>query len=110
MLEFNSTRKRMSVIVEDERGNIKLYCKGADNVIFERLAANQPFLQVTTEHLRQFASEGLRTLCLAVAQLDRDKYEEWVKVGGRGQVGDGGKWRKPLTVSASRSLSGPASR
>lgn len=70
----------MSVIVEDERGNIKLYCKGADTVIFERLAPNQPFLAATTEHLRQFASEGLRTLCLAVVQLDRAEYEAWAKV------------------------------
>lgn len=27
----------MSVIVEDEKGNIVLYCKGADNVITERM-------------------------------------------------------------------------
>lgn len=39
MIEFNSTRKRMSVIIHDPRdGKIKLYCKGADNVIFERLS------------------------------------------------------------------------
>ena len=37
VLEFNSTRKRMSVIVRDQAGVLHLYCKGADNVIFERL-------------------------------------------------------------------------
>ena len=80
MLEFNSTRKRMSVIVEDERGTIKLYCKGADSVIFERLAPKQPFKEATTQHLKDFASDGLRTLCLGVAQLSREKYEEWAAV------------------------------
>lgn len=30
LLEFNSTRKRMSVIVRDETGQILLMCKGAD--------------------------------------------------------------------------------
>lgn len=30
LLEFNSTRKRMSVIVRDESGQILLMCKGAD--------------------------------------------------------------------------------
>lgn len=30
LLEFNSTRKRMSVIVRDETGQIFLMCKGAD--------------------------------------------------------------------------------
>ena len=42
VLEFDSVRKRMSVIVKDlnegpSKGQIKLICKGADNVITERL-------------------------------------------------------------------------
>jgi phospholipid-transporting ATPase len=38
MVEFDSARKRMSVVVHDPRDNlIKLYCKGADNVIYDRL-------------------------------------------------------------------------
>lgn len=31
--EFTSTRKRMSVIVRDPQGKIRLMCKGADSVI-----------------------------------------------------------------------------
>ena len=41
MLEFNSTRKRMSVIVRNPQGQLVLYCKGADSVIYQRLAADQ---------------------------------------------------------------------
>lgn len=37
VLEFNSTRKRNSVIIENEKHEIILYCKGADSIIFERL-------------------------------------------------------------------------
>jgi phospholipid-translocating ATPase len=37
ILEFTSTRKRMSVIVENQSGEIWLLCKGADTVINERL-------------------------------------------------------------------------
>ena len=37
ILEFNSTRKRMSVIARRPDGAIVLYCKGADSVIYERL-------------------------------------------------------------------------
>ncbi|EDQ89125.1 uncharacterized protein MONBRDRAFT_8524 [Monosiga brevicollis MX1] len=80
VLEFNSTRKRMSVIVRTPHGKIKLYCKGADNVIYERLAPNQPFQDATTQHLKVFASDGLRTLCLAVAEIDEARYAEWSKV------------------------------
>lgn len=49
--EFNSTRKRMSVIVRCPDGKIKLYCKGADTVILERLNANNPFVEPTLAHL-----------------------------------------------------------
>lgn len=37
-IEFSSDRKRMSVVVQDlQDGQYKLYCKGADNVIKDRL-------------------------------------------------------------------------
>eukprot|EP00040_Diaphanoeca_grandis_P037483 m.244399 g.244399 ORF g.244399 m.244399 type:complete len:1209 (-) comp33827_c0_seq1:44-3670(-) len=81
VLEFNSTRKRMSVIVRTPSGAIKLYCKGADSVIYERLnKAKQPFAKATEEHLKRFAADGLRTLCLAVAQLTEQQYADWAKI------------------------------
>jgi len=86
VLEFNSDRKRMSVIVRTPSGKIKLFCKGADTVIYERLG-NAPstgpqqqqhhIRQVTTSHLELFAREGLRTLCCAVAEIPHDVYQEW---------------------------------
>lgn len=49
--EFNSTRKRMSVIVRGPDKRIKLYTKGADTVVYERLAPNQAFSEATLAHL-----------------------------------------------------------
>lgn len=37
ILQFNSTRKRMSIIVKTPDNQIVLYCKGADSLIMERL-------------------------------------------------------------------------
>lgn len=37
IFEFNSDRKRMSVVLRDENKKIKLICKGADSVISKRL-------------------------------------------------------------------------
>ena len=34
LLDFTSKRKRMSVIVRDEEGNIFLLCKGADRLVY----------------------------------------------------------------------------
>ena len=49
--EFNSTRKRMSTVVRGPDGKVKLFTKGADSVILERLSKNQPFTEATLAHL-----------------------------------------------------------
>ncbi|KAH9606858.1 hypothetical protein KSS87_020266 [Heliosperma pusillum] len=78
VLEFNSTRKRQSVICRYPDGRLVLYCKGADNVIYERLSEGGDGLKnATREHLEQFGSSGLRTLCLAYRNLNSDMYETW---------------------------------
>ncbi|XP_043604828.1 probable phospholipid-transporting ATPase IA isoform X2 [Bombus pyrosoma] len=89
VIEFTSARKRMSVIVKTPDGKIKLFCKGADSVIYERLcpapldnndleqSSLDDFRDVTLEHLEAFASEGLRTLCFAVADIPDNFYQWW---------------------------------
>ncbi|KAJ1931669.1 phospholipid transporting ATPase, partial [Kickxella alabastrina] len=79
-LEFNSTRKRMSVIVRCDDGRIMLLCKGADSVILERIKDNQEQLrQATLADLELFANQGLRTLCLGYRILEEADYSEWKK-------------------------------
>lgn len=85
VIEFTSARKRMSIILRTPDGKIKIYCKGADSVIYERLATTytgesdiepegfDDFRDVTLEHLEMFASEGLRTLCFAVAEVPENR-------------------------------------
>jgi phospholipid-transporting ATPase len=52
ILEFNSTRKRMSSLIRGPDGKIKLYCKGADTVIVERLSQEeQAFTEITLNQL-----------------------------------------------------------
>ncbi|KAK4777885.1 hypothetical protein SAY87_018072 [Trapa incisa] len=78
VLEFNSTRKRQSVVCRYPGGRLVLYCKGADSVIYERLAdGNDDIKKITREHLEQFGSAGLRTLCLAYRDLSPEVYESW---------------------------------
>ncbi|KAL6011004.1 putative phospholipid-transporting ATPase 9 [Asimina triloba] len=78
ILEFNSTRKRMSVIVRDEEGQLLLLCKGADSVMFERLAKNgSEFEDQTRKHLNEYADAGLRTLVLAYRVLNEKEYNDF---------------------------------
>uniref|UniRef100_A0A8B9TIT3 Phospholipid-transporting ATPase n=1 Tax=Anas platyrhynchos TaxID=8839 RepID=A0A8B9TIT3_ANAPL len=79
ILDFNSDRKRMSVIVRDCNGNIRLYCKGADTVIYERLHPRNVKREATEEALDVFANETLRTLCLCYKDISDDEFEAWNK-------------------------------
>ncbi|KAM3856008.1 phospholipid-transporting ATPase IK isoform 2-T2 [Vipera latastei] len=79
LLDFNSVRKRMSVLVQDPEDCIKLYTKGADSVILERLHSDQTNKGSTIKALDSFAAETLRTLCLAMKELDKKEYALWKK-------------------------------
>ncbi|XP_073424573.1 probable phospholipid-transporting ATPase IM isoform X1 [Dendrobates tinctorius] len=81
ILDFNNVRKRMSVIVRNPEGQIKLYCKGADTILYERLhISSEELLYITSEHLNDFAGEGLRTLALAYKNLTEDYFSWWLKI------------------------------
>ncbi|CAI4058117.1 hypothetical protein SKDZ_04G3180 [Saccharomyces kudriavzevii ZP591] len=88
ILEFNSSRKRMSCIIKvpglapSDEPKVLLICKGADSVIYSRLNRTQndaTLLERTALHLEEYATEGLRTLCLAQRELSWSEYERWVK-------------------------------
>ncbi|XP_047398196.1 probable phospholipid-transporting ATPase IM isoform X7 [Sciurus carolinensis] len=80
-LDFNNIRKRMSVIVRNPAGQIKLYSKGADTILFEKLhPSNEGLLSLTSDHLSEFAGEGLRTLVIAYRELDDKYFKEWHKM------------------------------
>ncbi|KAF8328241.1 uncharacterized protein EI90DRAFT_3126404 [Cantharellus anzutake] len=94
--EFNSTRKRMSTVIRGPDGRIKIYCKGADTVILERLSPNQPYSEATMLHLEDYATEGLRTLCFAMREIPEQEYQTWsaiydqaaATISGRGEALD----------------------
>ncbi|XP_042279296.1 phospholipid-transporting ATPase ID isoform X1 [Thunnus maccoyii] len=78
ILDFNNIRKRMSVIVRNPEGRIRLYCKGADTVLLERLhPCNQELMNITSDHLNEYGADGLRTLALAYRDLSEDEWEAW---------------------------------
>ncbi|XP_060944669.1 phospholipid-transporting ATPase ID [Limanda limanda] len=78
VLDFNNVRKRMSVIVRSPEGKLTLFCKGADTIIFERLHSScDSLVKVTTQHLNEYAGDGLRTLALAYKDIDKNYMEDW---------------------------------
>lgn len=102
VLEFNSDRKRMSVIFRDPDESIILYCKGADDIIFDLLSKSQPqgVAHVTRGHLQEYASEGLRTLTTAMRRLTNEQYEEWHQLYRQAELSLDNRAAKIAKVSA----------
>lgn len=98
--EFNSTRKRMSAIYRCPDGKIRCYCKGADTVILERLNDQNPHVEATLRHLEEYASEGLRTLCLAMREIPEQEYSEWYQIFDTASTTVGGNRAEELDKAA----------
>ena len=54
---------------------VRLYCKGADSMIYARLAPNQAAEQASQPHLAEMAREGLRTLCLGQRDISEGEFQ-----------------------------------
>ncbi|OLY78717.1 putative phospholipid-transporting ATPase VD [Smittium mucronatum] len=85
-IEFDSTRKRMSVIARRPApfNDIVIFTKGADSMIIGLLRSTHPNeteenlkREVTFKQIDEFANAGLRTLVLGYRVLDESEYENW---------------------------------
>ena len=78
LLPFDSTRKRMSIIVR-LNDQIFLYIKGAESSIWPHLSAlNDTHTKSTVEqHSLTFAEQGYRSLLVAYRQLTLRQFESW---------------------------------
>ncbi|RXM95859.1 putative phospholipid-transporting ATPase VB [Acipenser ruthenus] len=90
-LSFDSTRKRMSVLVRHPiTREIIVYTKGADSAIMDLLEnpsqENRKENKITKnasktlKHLNWYAKDGLRTLCIAKKVLSEKSYEQWSNI------------------------------
>ena len=78
VLSFTSDRKRESVIVK-YKNLIRMYIKGADSVIEERLhkKSNNEILNKCKYFVDYFSSQGFRTLFVGMKLLSEQEYEQF---------------------------------
>ena len=79
-LNFSSERKRMSIIVEDSKGIIKIYTKGADMEITRRLSHKSRYSENyknTMHDIECISNLGYRTLMVAFREIDKKEYLKW---------------------------------
>ncbi|KAJ0039557.1 hypothetical protein Pint_27900 [Pistacia integerrima] len=78
---FNSTKKRMGVVVELPEGGLRAHCKGASEIVLascdkvinsngEVVTLDEAAINYLKATIDQFANEALRTLCLAYMELE----------------------------------------
>lgn len=78
ILEFNSDRKRMSIIVRDpQTRKIELYCKGADSTVKALLKPGQTDQAATQDHIDRLSVKGLRTLMLGKKTISEQEFDKW---------------------------------
>ncbi|KAI6673784.1 hypothetical protein NL676_001690 [Syzygium grande] len=65
---FSSVRKKMSVLVARPEGGVRAFCKGASEIVLGMCDKIQ--VKNMTNVINGFASEALRTLCLAFQDVD----------------------------------------
>lgn len=98
---FNSTRKRMSIVICRPDGSIVTMMKGADNFILSRLAKGQEeVVQDLEEQLMIYAWAGLRTLVMAQRELSESEYIEWDQKYKAATVAPIGERAEALTAVA----------
>ncbi|CAI9115958.1 OLC1v1016984C2 [Oldenlandia corymbosa var. corymbosa] len=77
---FNSTKKRMGVVLQLQGGVFRAHCKGASEIILtacdkflneegEVVPLDEASINSLNDTIEQFASEALRTLCLAYKEI-----------------------------------------
>ncbi|KAL2529560.1 Calcium-transporting ATPase 1 [Forsythia ovata] len=80
---FNSVKKRMGVVLELPVGGFQAHCKGASEIILsacdkvlnsngEVTPLDETSINILEGTIEQFASEALRTLCLAYKDIGSD--------------------------------------
>ncbi|OAY39167.1 hypothetical protein MANES_10G072200v8 [Manihot esculenta] len=77
--EFDSDRKRMSVILGCPDKTVKVFVKGADTTMFSVIdrSLNMNVIRATEAHLHDYSSLGLRTLVIGMRELSDSEFEQW---------------------------------
>ncbi|KAJ1388208.1 P-type ATPase [Sesbania bispinosa] len=82
--EFDSVRKRMSVVIRFPDNVVKVLVKGADTSMLSILAndnaSNISIRHTTQSHLSEYSLQGLRTLVLASRDLSDAELDKWQRM------------------------------
>uniref|UniRef100_A0AAR2JWK6 Phospholipid-transporting ATPase n=1 Tax=Pygocentrus nattereri TaxID=42514 RepID=A0AAR2JWK6_PYGNA len=93
LLDFNSDRKRMSIILRFPDGRIRLYCKGADTVIYQRLNPSSKHKETTQHALDLIGATAIEDKLQdgvpeTIAKLAKADIKIWVLTGDKKETAE----------------------
>lgn len=104
LVEFDSTRKRMTVVVRNPQGRIQVFTKGADTVVYARLKHPEGEYECFAKRdMERFANEGLRTLAIATREIEEEQFIKFEKMFDEAHA-------LPVTPPSQQSSPGPSER
>lgn len=98
VLEFDSDRKRMSVIVKDKKNRIFCYTKGAESEMFKRMVKDDNLKAHLSQKLEEYAQNGLRTLVFGYKEVSETEFNAWIKEWKAAQMASENKQAKMYAV------------
>ncbi|KAI3669168.1 hypothetical protein L6452_40394 [Arctium lappa] len=109
MHEFDSDRKRMSVILGYPDSTVKVFVKGADTTMFKVIdkSLNLDVVKATETHLHSYSSIGLRTLVVGMRGLSIPEFDQWqssYEIASTALMGRAGLLRK-VAINLENNLS-----
>ncbi|KAI3784286.1 hypothetical protein L1987_43383 [Smallanthus sonchifolius] len=109
MHEFDSDRKRMSVILGFPDSTVKVFVKGADTSMFKIIdeSLNLDVVRATEAHLHSYSSIGLRTLVVGMRALSVSEFDTWqtaYEIASTALMGRAGLLRK-VAINLENNLS-----
>lgn len=54
---------------------VRIFCKGADSMIYARVAPGQPVADATSSHLAEMSRNGFRTLCMGQRDVEPAEFQ-----------------------------------
>ena len=95
-LDFDSDRKRMSVILQHSNGKLYLITKGAESTVLPRCVSGPAF--ETNSHIDEFALTGLRTLAVAMKEMTEQQLSRFERSLQEASLGLEGREEKVRAV------------
>ena len=87
VLDFDNIRKRMSVIIRDRDGTIKILSKGADSGMLVIAKSGQDgMVRTVVDHLEYMSRMGLRTLVFGSRTLTEGEFQRFGDAVGRARM------------------------